>query len=262
MHTTSDKKLIEVCYTPGQYPLYEGKFDLVVVIDVLRATSAITTALHYGVEKIIPVGTVEEARAFKAKGYITAAERDGQVVEGFDFGNSPYAFMDEKMKGKTVVLTTTNGTRAIQLAASKCTVVMGCLNNLDFLCQWLIERHENTLVLASGWKDKVNLEDTICGGAIANTLLETRRFRSNEDSTVAAKFIYRSAREHLLSFLRASSHRRRLIQLNIQQDVKYCLTLNTVPCIPVLKDGVLVRLDYHPVNTEYAIKTPFSSHSN
>lgn len=244
MVSVQDRKLIEVCYSPGQYHLYEKDFDIVVVIDVLRATSAIASALHHGVAKIIPVASVEEARAYQKQGYVAAAERDGQVVEGFDFGNSPYAFMNPDLKGKTVVLTTTNGTKAIQVASGKSQVVIGCLNNLDILCQWLIEQHKNTLVLASGWKDKVNLEDTICGGAIADILLESRKFRADEDSTVAAKFIYRSAREHLMSFLRASSHRRRLIKLNIQKDVKYCLTLNTVPCIPILKEGELVRLEY------------------
>jgi 2-phosphosulfolactate phosphatase len=89
----------------------------------------------------------------------------------------------------------------------------------------------------------VNLEDTICGGAIADILIESRKFRANEDSTVAAKFIYKSAKEHLWSFLRASSHRRRLIHLKIQKDVKYCLTSNTVPCIPILRNGALVKLE-------------------
>jgi len=245
-HSVADRKIVEVCYTPGQYHLYKENFDIVVVIDVLRATSAITTALHCGVNAIIPVSSVEEARAYKAQGYIAGAERDGQVVEGFDFGNSPYAYMGEEMRGKTVVLTTTNGTKAIQMASDREIVVIGCLNNLEYLCQWLCEQHRNTLILASGWKDKINLEDTICAGAIADSLLESRKFRADEDSTVAAKFIYRSAREHLWSFLRASSHRRRLIKLNIQRDVKYCLTLDTVPCIPILKNGMLVKLDYTP----------------
>jgi len=245
-----ERKLVEVCYTPGQYHLYQENFDIVVVIDVLRATSAITTALHYGVEKIIPVSSIEEALDYKQKGYIVGAERDGQVVEGFDFGNSPYAYMNPDFIGKTLVLTTTNGTKAINISKKDKTVVIGCLNNLDILCQWLIEQNKNTLILASGWKDKVNLEDTICGGAIADILLETRKFRSNEDSTVAAKFNYRSAREHLWAFLRASSHRRRLIKLNIQKDVKYCLTLNTVPCIPILKGDALVKLDYNPTSID------------
>lgn len=243
----SERKLVEVCYSPGQYHLYQENFDIVVVIDVLRATSAITTGIHYGLKSIIPVSSIEEALEYKSKGYLVGAERDGKIVEGFDFGNSPYAFMKPEMIGKTVVLTTTNGTKAINISKKDKTVVIGCLNNLDILCSWLMEQNKNILILASGWKDKVNLEDTICGGAIADTLLESRRFRSDEDSTVAAKFIYRSAREHLLSFLRASSHRRRLIKLNIQKDVKYCLTLNTVPCIPILKGDALVKLDYAPI---------------
>jgi 2-phosphosulfolactate phosphatase len=238
----SERKIVEVCYTPGQFQLYQQNFEIVVVIDVLRATSAIASALHHGVDKIIPVSSVEEARAYQAQGYIAAAERDGQVVEGFPFGNSPYAFMDPELKGKTVVLTTTNGTKAIQMASSKKIVVIGCLNNIDALCKWLIEQHKDTLILASGWKDKINLEDTICGGAIADQLLESRKFRADEDSTVAAKFIFRSAKEHLWSFLRSSSHRRRLIKLNIQKDVKYCLTLNTIDTIPVLEEGALIRL--------------------
>jgi len=235
-----EKKIVEVCYTPAQYNLYRGGYDVIVVIDVLRATSAMTTALHHGVEKIIPVATLDEALEYKSKGFIVGAERDGQVVEGFDFGNSPYVYINQDMKGQTVVLTTTNGTKAIDMDGL---VVIGCLNNLDHLCQWLIEQNKNTLILASGWKDKVNLEDTICAGAIADQLIQSKKFHALEDSTVAAKFLFQSAKENLWSFLRASSHRRRLIHLKIQKDVKYCLTLNTVPCIPILKDGALVKLD-------------------
>ena len=232
-----------MCYTPGQYHLYQEDFEIIVVIDVLRATSAITAALHHGVERIIPVATIEEAILYKEQGYIVGAERDGQVVEGFDFGNSPFVYMDNDMSGKTVVLTTTNGTKAIQIAGDSKTVVIGCLNNLDILCSWLAEQHKNTLILASGWKDKVNLEDTICGGAIAQILLASGTFIAKEDSTVAAKFLFESAEQNLWKFLRASSHRQRLAHLKIQKDVIYCLKLNTVPCIPILKDGALVKLD-------------------
>jgi 2-phosphosulfolactate phosphatase len=237
------KYRVEVCYTPGQYALYQEGFDIVVVIDVLRATSAMTAAIHNGVKSIIPVSSVEEAKAYQEKGYIVAAERDGKVVEGFPFGNSPYAFMNPELKDQTVVVTTTNGTRAIEMAKDKM-VVIGCLNNLDILCKWLSEQHSNILLLASGWKDKFNLEDTICGGAIADTLLESDQFYADEDSTIAAKFIYRSAREHLWSFLRASSHRRRLMKLKIQRDVKFCLTPNTLHCIPIYRNGEIVKLEY------------------
>ena len=240
---------IEVCFSPGEYHLYEQDFDLVVVLDVLRATSAICTAMEHGVGEIIPVATLEEARAYKAQGHIVAAERGGQIVEGFDMGNSPYSYMDPNLKGKTVVLTTTNGTKAINMAKDKSTVVVGALNNLDALCAWLIEQERDVLVLGSGWKDKFNLEDTICGGAIADLCLDSGKFHADEDSTVAAKFLSRSSRDNMFSFLKASSHRRRLRKLNLNEDVKYCLTPNNCTAIPILKNGSLVRLNHEPTST-------------
>jgi 2-phosphosulfolactate phosphatase len=236
---------VEVCFSPADYALYESGFDLVVVIDVLRATSAICTALENGVARIKPVAQVEEAREWQSKGFIAAAERNGEIVPGFDMGNSPVTFMEKaaQLKGKTVVLTTTNGTKAIDIAADKKTVVIGALNNLDALSNWLLQQDENVLILGSGWKDKFNLEDTICAGAIADQLLGSGKYIADEDSTVAAKFIYRSARDNMFAFLKASSHRRRLRKLNLNEDVKYCLTPNNVTTIPILKDGFLVPLN-------------------
>ena len=238
---------IEVCFSPGEYHLYEADFQLIVVLDVLRATSAICTAMEYGVKEIIPVATLEEARNHQAKGILVAAERGGQIVEGFDLGNSPYSYMNPELKGQTVVLTTTNGTKAINMAKTKDTVVVGSLNNLDALCTWLIEQKRDTLILGSGWKDKFNLEDTICAGAIADKCLESSLFFADEDSTVAAKFIFRSSRENMFAFLKASSHRRRLRKLNLNEDVKYCLTPNNCTAIPILKNGSLVRMNHEAI---------------
>lgn len=240
-----NRNRVEVCFSPRQFEQYKADFEICVVIDVLRATSAISTGIDHGIKEVIPVSTIEEAREYHQKGYIVAAERNGEVVEGFDFGNSPYAFMDTALKGKSVVLTTTNGTTAIQMAAEIPTVVVGSLCNLDIVCSWLLEQRKDVLLLGSGWKEKFNLEDTICAGAIADQLIESRLFKADEDSTIAAKFIYRSAKENMFSFLRASSHRRRLRRLNLNDDVKYCLTPNTVNSIPILRNGILEKLAYH-----------------
>lgn len=242
---TDSRHRVEVCFTPRSFDLYKAEYEIVVVIDVLRATSAICTAIENGVSRIIPVSTIEEARAYQQQGYLAGAERNGQVVEGFNFGNSPFSYMDSSLKGKTIVLTTTNGTKTINLASSIPTLVIGSLCNLDALCAWLIEQNKNTLLLGSGWKDKFNLEDTICAGAITDQLHSSGKFRSEEDSTIAAKFIFRSARENIFSFLKASSHRRRLRNLNLNEDIKYCLTPNTLTSIPVLKEGELVKLNYN-----------------
>ncbi|HHZ82312.1 MAG TPA: 2-phosphosulfolactate phosphatase [Flavobacteriales bacterium] len=238
------KPRIEACFSPREFHQYEEGFELIVVIDVLRATSAICTAIEHGVKGIIPVDSVEEARDYLKKGYIAAAEREGKIVEGFPIGNSPFTYMNPEFKGETIVLTTTNGTKAIKIAQHKETVVIGALNNLDSLTEWLIDQNRNVLILASGWKDKFNLEDTICAGAIIDGVLKSGKFISDEDSSVAAKFIYKSAKENIFAYLKASSHRRRLRRLNLNADVKYCLTPNNLTAIPILKDGILVALKH------------------
>ena len=240
------KRRVEICFSPAEYKLYQESFQLIVVIDVLRATSAICTALENGVEKIKPVASVEEARNWMSKGFIAAAERNGEIVDGFELGNSPIAYIGraKEFEGQTIVLTTTNGTKAIDIAKDKNTVVIGALNNLDALTAWLVQRNEDVLILASGWKDKFNLEDTICAGAIADVLIDSGNFIADEDSTVASKFLYRSARDNMFAFLKASSHRRRLRRLNLNEDVKYCLTPNNLTTIPILRDGYLVKLGH------------------
>ena len=236
------RKHIEVCFTPGEYEYFKGEYDIIVVIDVLRATTAICAAFEHGVKAIIPVSTIEEAKEYQEKGYLVGAERKGQIVEGFDFGNSPYSFMEEKLKGKEVVLTTTNGTKALNIASDAPTVVVGSLINLDALCEWLEEQDQNILCLCSGWQDKFNLEDTICAGAISEYLIGTGKFTSDEDSSIAAKYLYLSAWVNPLGYLKSSSHRRRLKNLDLNEDIKYCLTPNQTNVIPILRDGKLVKL--------------------
>lgn len=235
-----ERKRVEVCFTPGEYSYFKGEFEIVVVIDVLRATSAICTAFQYGVAAIIPVPTLEEALAYKQQGYLAGAERKGQIVEGFDFGNSPFSYMKEEFKGKEIVLTTTNGTKSLDVAKDADIVIVGSFLNLEAMFHWLEEKNLNILCLCSGWQDKFNLEDTICAGAICDYLISTGKFTSVEDSSIAAKYLYLSAKDNYLGYLKSSSHRRRLKNLNLNEDIKYCLTPNQTNVIPILKNGKLV----------------------
>lgn len=236
------RKHVEVCFTPAEYAYFKGEYEIVVVIDVLRATSAICAAFDNGVNSIIPVATVEDALEYQKQGYLVGAERKGQIVEGFDFGNSPYSFMREDFKGQDIVLTTTNGTKAIDIAKDAETVVIASLLNLNAVCEWLELQDKNILCLCSGWQDKFNLEDTICAGAISEYLLGTGKFTSDEDSSIAAKYLYLSAWVNPLGYLKSSSHRRRLKNLNLNEDIKYCLTPNQTDVIPILKNDRLVKL--------------------
>lgn len=236
------RKHVEVCFTPGEYDYYKSEYEIVVVIDVLRATSAICAAFDNGINSIIPVPTIEEAMDYKKRGFLAGAERKGQIVEGFDFGNSPFSYMNEEFIGKDVVLSTTNGTKALDVAKDAEIVVVGSFLNLEALCIWLSDQDKNVLCLCSGWQDKFNLEDTICAGAISEYLIGTGKFTSDEDSSVAAKYLYLSAKDNYFGYLKSSSHRRRLKNLNLNEDVKYCLTPNQTDVIPILKDGKLVKL--------------------
>ncbi|RYG14684.1 MAG: 2-phosphosulfolactate phosphatase [Chitinophagaceae bacterium] len=234
-------KKIEVCLTPALIDLYDIEESIVVVIDILRATSSITYGIENGAEAIIPVANVEDCLTYADKGYLLAAERNGEVVEGYDFGNSPFSYTKEKVHGKTVVLTTTNGTKALHLANKRAfQVVIGSFLNLDSLCDYLSAQNKNVLLLCAGWKDQFNLEDTLFAGAVVNKL--RKHFEHFDDSSVAAEDLYSIAKSNLRQYLHKSSHSHRLAQLNIEEDVVFCLQLNVCKAIPVLQGERLIAL--------------------
>ena len=237
-----EKPKVEVCFTPNMFPLYAEDFEVVVVIDVLRATSAICTAFHYGVDKIIPVSKLDQAIEYKDKGFHVAAERKGKIVSGFEFGNSPLSYTNDKLKDQTLVLTTTNGTKAINMTKDIEQLLIGSFLNLDAICNYLIELNKSVLILGSGWENKFCLEDSICAGAVSEQLLKTNKFESNNDSTIAAKYLFLSAKSNYFGYLKASSHRKRLKKLNLNEDIKYCLTPNQTDVIPVREDYYLKKL--------------------
>lgn len=242
MEVWNARNTIEVCFSPHSFPLYPHENSIVVVIDVLRATSSICAALHSGVERILPVASVHEAKKYQSKGFLCAAERQAQKVDGFDLGNSPSEYRDPKLKGKIIVFTTTNGTQAIRAAREAYRIVIGSFLNLAALCEWLSQQHKNIILLCAGWKDFFNLEDTLCAGAIAHTLDKTNLFETNYDSTLASKALYELAQKDILQFMENSSHFKRLEKLNLSDDVKYCLTLDLAPVVPILEGNYLVPL--------------------
>jgi 2-phosphosulfolactate phosphatase len=233
---------VEVCFSPNVYPLFHKDNATVVVIDILRATSAITTAFYNGVAIMIPVATVEEAMHYKNQGLIVAAERNGEIVEGFDLGNSPFGYMNSKVKGKTIAITTTNGTQAIEAAKKARKVLIGSFLNLDTIIEHLKAENKDVLLLCAGWKNKFNLEDTLFAGAVADALISKYDYTTTCDSAIAAGQLYHLAKHDLYEFLSLSSHRNRLQKLNLERDIKYCLTPNQCPVIPVMENGVLVKM--------------------
>ena len=233
------KPTIDVCLSPALFPMFDTKESIVVVIDVLRATSSICIAFEYGAEMIVPVASVEESFAYKSKGFLVGAERQGAMLEGFDFGNSPFSYMQDIIKGAKISLTTTNGTQAINTARNAHKIAIGSFLNLDSLCNWLRVQNRNVLCLCSGWKNSFNLEDTLCAGAIAEQLKDDFDLSDFRDATLAAQHLYNAAKNDIYKFLEESSHRKRLSRLNINDDVIFCLKPNQTNVVPVLKGNAL-----------------------
>lgn len=240
--SSGNLRKVEVCFSPALFPVYfQDKNCVVVVIDVFRATSAICSAIDNGVKSIIPVATVEEALAYKQKGFLAGAERQAEVVEGFDFGNSPITFKKANYSGQEIVLTTTNGTKAIEMAKEANKVIIGSFANLDAVCDYIEKEDKDVILFCAGWKDRFNLEDTLFAGAVVEKLTNNLRFSEMADSAIASANLYNTAKSDLYGFLNESSHRKRLSRLNLEEDIIYCLTLNQSEIVPVLKDGKIVK---------------------
>jgi len=233
---------LQVCLTPALLPLYNVEDYVVVVIDIFRATTSICYGIENGAKAIIPVSKVEECSAYRdiEPGHLLAAERDGEVVEGFDFGNSPFSYTKENVADRTIVLTTTNGTHALHLSRGAKKIVIGSFLNLTSLCNWLKSQHENILLVCSGWKNNFNLEDTLFAGAVVEQLKEINFVA--DDPAIAANDLYHIAKGDLNGYLKKTSHSERLKKLGIEEDIIFCLKVDLITAIPVLDGDALVKL--------------------
>ena len=237
-----EKAKIEVCYSPALFPYYENRDAVVVVTDILRASSAIVSAFMNGVERIIPVGTIEEAKSYKDRGFMVAAERDGIVRDFADFGNSPYNFTTEQVKGKEIVYSTTNGTNAINLASSGSQVLIGAYLNITALAEHIKESGKDLLVLCAGWKNKFNLEDTLFAGALSKMVLEDQQFYTICDATMGAMDLYEAAKTDMMAYIEKVAQRHRLKKNNLDDVIGYCHEFDLTRLIPVLEGKNLVPL--------------------
>jgi 2-phosphosulfolactate phosphatase len=232
---------IEVCFTPKLYSeIITKKNFIVVMVDILRASTSICAAFENGVAAIIPVATLEEAKAYKDKGYLVASEREG-VVTGFaDFGNSAFNFMTEAVRGKTIAYSTTNGTQAIELAKNAQAMVIGSFSNITFLSKWLIQQNSNVVILCAGWKNKFNLEDSIFSGALTERLLQSTDFKMDCDAAEAALDLWSIAKINPLEYIQKAAHRRRLKKLNLDDVLEFTFQMDTANVVPLLKNGVMI----------------------
>lgn len=239
----SNKPTLHTSLSPSLLNLYDVSNSIVVIIDVLRATSTIATALYNGARSVIPVDSVSRCIELgKQIDGITAGERDGKIAEGLEHGNSPFEYPKDFIEGKTLVLTTTNGTRLLQMALDKNAeeIITGSFSNLSSVCNHLIKEKKNVILGCAAWKDKVNIEDTLFAGAVISAI--RKNFSINCDSSHMAEAMYEKAKKDLFGFMKKSdaSHYHRLMGFGLEKDIHYCLTNNLANVLPQYEDGKLV----------------------
>jgi len=236
------KHKLEVCLSPALLHLYDTTDCNVVIIDIFRATSTITTALHNGASSVIPVASVEECIAIgnQTTNSITAGERGGKVATGLAYGNSPFEYPADFIKGKNLVLTTTNGTKLLHMVKGASNIIIGSFLNLAAVVDFLKNDNKPIVLGCAAWKDRFNLEDTLFAGAVANALQE--HFSINCDSARAAIHLHEQSKGQYLDFLKNSSHYNRLSGYGLIKDLEYCTSTNIHPIVPVLKGDKLLGL--------------------
>jgi 2-phosphosulfolactate phosphatase len=235
-------RCVEVCFSPKLFPeiIIKENFN-VVLVDILRATTTICTAFENGVESIVPVESIEEARIMKEQGYLVASEQDGKKLDFADFGNSAFSFTRESIGGKTLVYCTTNGTRALEMARHSGQIVIGAFINITAITKWLAEKDKNVVILCSGWKNKFCLEDSLFAGALTSWLLETGKFSTNCDSALAAMDLWKTAKPDILSYIQKAAHRNRLKKLGLDDVIPYSFSLDKTSVVPFF-DGEEIRI--------------------
>ncbi len=238
-----NKPTLHTSLSPALLNLYDVSNSIVVIIDVLRATSTIATALYNGARCVIPVDSVTRCMEIgrQIEG-ITAGERDGQIAEGLEYGNSPFEYPREFIEGRTLVLTTTNGTRLLHMALEKGAqeIITGSFPNLSAVCEHLVSRNQNVILGCAAWKDRVNIEDMLFAGAVISEI--GKNFSINCDSSHIASRMYESGKKDLFAFMKKNdaSHYHRLMKFGLEKDIRYCLTRDGANVLPEYADGKLI----------------------
>ena len=242
---TNSKPVLHTALSPALLHLYDLNQAIVVIIDVLRATSTIATALYNGAKCVIPVDSVAKCIELGRQiDGITAGERDGKIAEGLEHGNSPFEYPREFVGGKTLVLTTTNGTKLLHMALDRGAgqIITGSFPNLNSVCQYLLSQNLPVVLGCAAWKDRVNIEDLLFAGAVINKVKQ--QFYINCDSSQIAETLYLEAKPDLYEFMKRknASHYQRLTNYGLEKDIRYCLTPDGADVLPFYENGKLIVL--------------------
>ncbi|MCY6355276.1 2-phosphosulfolactate phosphatase family protein [Clostridium sp. ZS2-4] len=217
------------------------KDKTVIIVDMLRATSVIVTALKNGCREVIPVVDIEEAKAIvkdNRENYVLGGERNAIKIEGFDFSNSPLEYKEDIAKDKILVMTTTNGTKAINKAVSARSMLIGALINAEAVAKRAVELNNDVVVINAGTYGEFSIDDFICSGYIVDCIIKLAAVKLS-DIAVTAHYIYEQNQD-ILSFIKKAKHYNTLIKLGLEKDLEYCCQKDIIDMVPEFKDGKIV----------------------
>ena len=235
---------LETLFIPEEIKNTELADKLVIVIDVLRASSTIVTALANGCNGFIPILSPEQVREkaqqFEKEGILLGGEREGKKIEGFDLGNSPREYKKKVVKDKTIIFSTTNGVKTLEMAKDARKIIIGSFLNLQAVCNYCTNYQGDILIICAGREGRFSLEDTACAGMIIHSLKDVFPSTFQEsDACLTAWVLYKKFGNNIWEILRKSQHGRYLESIGLSEDLKFCSQLDFYHIVPILRDGII-----------------------
>jgi len=235
---------LETLFIPEEIKNIEVAGKLVVIIDVLRASSTIITALANGCRGFIPIlspdQAKEKAQQFEKENVLLGGEREGIKIEGFDLGNSPREYKREAVKNRTIIFSTTNGVKTLEMVKSAYRIIIGSFLNLQAVCNYCANYKGDILLICAGKEGKFSLEDAACAGMIINSLKDVSFSGHQEvDANLIARLLYEKFGNNILEILRKSQHGRYLDSIGLDEDLKFCSQLDFFHIVPIFRDEII-----------------------
>lgn len=235
---------LETLFIPEEIKNKELAGKLVVVIDVLRASSTIVTALANGCNGFIPIlspkQAKEEAQQFEKERVLLGGEREGKKIEGFDLGNSPREYKREAVKDKTVIFSTTNGVKTLEMVKDAHRIIVGSFLNLKAVGDYCTNYKGDILIICAGREGRFSLEDTACAGMLIDSFKNAFSGTYQEsDASLTAWVLYKKFGNNIFEILRKSRHGRYLESIGLDEDLKFCSQLDFFSIVPIFRDGII-----------------------
>ncbi len=235
---------LETLFIPEEIKNIKLAGKLVIIIDVLRASSTIVTALANGCRGFIPILSPDKAKKkaqeFEKERVLLGGEREGKKIEGFDLGNSPREYKREAVKDKTIIFSTTNGVKTFEMVKGAHRIIIGSFLNLQAVCDYCTNYTGDILIICAGKEGKFCLEDTACAGMMINSLRDVFLVACREvDANLTAQLLYLKFGNNILEILRKSQHGRYLESIGSGEDLKFCSQLDLFHIVPIFRDGII-----------------------